>query len=935
MTTETFQLLHNRVRGLASARFKEPTTIQKLAIPKVLEGKNVLIIAATGIGKTESAMLPIFSKLVEKEHKPIALLYITPLKSLNRDMFDRLLWWCQKLDLDASVRHGDTTQYERKLQTEHPPHLLISTPEQLQGMLTGKRFREHLSNIKYIIVDELHELVQNKRGVQLTLALERLKNLCGKPQIIALSATVGSPETAAKFIFSESDFEIVKAVSEKDISISVDYPVPKRHEKEIAEKIFIGDALAAKLCFIHDLMKHHRSVLAFTNTREAAEVLSSRLRLIDKEFPHDIHHSSLSKEVRIKAEKDFKEEKLKALFATSSLELGIDIGAIDLVIQYQSPRQVTKLIQRTGRSGHSIHKKSIGVIVAGDGDDLFESSVIARKALAGEMEGLFFHKNALDVLAHQIIGLTIENYEMDVKKAYETVKRSYVYSSLTEKEFLEIVKFLGQLKLLWINGNKIKRSRKAFEYYFENLSTIPEVSQYRVIDVASSMPVGVLDEQFVAEHNESGSTFIVKGRPWRVVSVDNDRVYVEPSGDIESSIPAWEGELIPVPYEIAQEVGRIRRTIAEMLEKKKESEIVLQLKNRYPISSSAAHRMISIIKKQLKKGAAPTDKEILMEKFGEYVIIHTCLGSKINETLSRFISTILSAEYGSGIASKSDPYRIIIRGASPQDVKRVLFEYKPQDTEALLDKSVERTSIFKWRFIFVAKRFGAISKRAKYDKIKLDRIIDVYSSSPIFKETLRELFLEKFDVEGTKNAIKSIQNKSFSFKEMEGLSYIGEIGFKYELQDATKPDKPDAEIFKIFKNRLLKTKVRLLCMNCGKYTVTREVGDVEDQPRCSLCGSRLIAVFSPYNTEAQEIVKKRLAGKDLTTEEQNKLERIKRSADLTIVYGKNACVALAGRGVGPQTASRILARMHRNEDSFYKDILAAEKQFIKTKKYWN
>ncbi|MBR9682383.1 MAG: DEAD/DEAH box helicase, partial [Candidatus Aenigmarchaeota archaeon] len=363
--TNAFELLYTTVSELAVSRFKDPTDIQKLVIPKVLNNKNLLVIAGTGVGKTESSMLPLFSKLVEKKCKPISLLYITPMKSLNRDMFDRLVWWCNKLDLDISLRHGDTSPRERSLQAEYPPHILITTPEQIQGMITGKRMREHLKNIKFIVIDELHELT-NKRGVQLTLGLQRLKRLCGEPQMVCLSATVGSPKETAKFIFGEEPHEIVKTISEKDIDIKVEYPTPTTADKVLAEKIFIGDTVAARIRRILEIIHESKSVLTFTNTRSAAEVLSSRLRLVDKELLHEVHHSSLSKDVRTEAESKFKEEVLKTLICTSSLELGIDIGSIDVVIQYSSPRQASKLIQRIGRSGHSLGKTSKGYIISYD-----------------------------------------------------------------------------------------------------------------------------------------------------------------------------------------------------------------------------------------------------------------------------------------------------------------------------------------------------------------------------------------------------------------------------------------------------------------------------------------------------------------------------------------------------------------------------------------
>jgi ATP-dependent Lhr-like helicase len=929
-----FNILGNTVKELAVSRFQKPTLVQELAIPKIIEGKNVLVIAETGSGKTESTLLPIFSKLTSAEYAPIAVLYVTPLKSLNRDLLDRLLWWCNKLDIDVAVRHGDTNQYERKMQVEHPPHILISTMEQIGAMIVGKRFREHLKNVKFIVIDEIHEVVNSKRGVQLTLSLERLKKLCGNPQIICLSATVGNPDLAAKFIFSENNYEIVNAISPKSIELKVESPYPTKEDEIIAEKIFIGGSVVARLRKIRDLILEHRSTLAFTNTREAAEILSSRLRLLDKNFPHDIHHSSLSKEVRIKAEKDFKEEKLKCLIATSSLQLGIDIGTVDLVLQYQSPRTVTQLTQRVGRSGHGIGRLSKGIIIASEGDDIFESCVIARKALRGELEPLRIHQKSFDVLTQQIIGFLIENYSIDPKETYETIKKAYPFRDLKEEEFSNLVNFLDtQLRLVFID-NGIKRRRKAFEYYFDNLSVIPDQKNYKVIDTTSNTFVGTLDEEFIASHGDVGSSFIVKGRPWKILSVEDGKVLVEGVEDIESAIPAWEGELIPVPFDVAQEVGILRREIKNMLEEGlSNNEIIKKIKKKYPVSSQSTVRMIQLIKRQVKKYPLPDEKNIFIERFQDYVVLHALFGSLVNETLSRFISAILSAEHGEIVTSKTDPYRIILKGCNPEEIKKILFDYKPEDVEILLEKSLPRSSLFKFRFIHIAKRFGAISKKASFDTINLDRLIDVYWNSPIHKETLQEIFTEKLDLDKTKEILEKIQNKEIKINNFEGLSPLAELGFRYELQDVARPDRPEKEIFKIFKNRLLNSKVRLLCINCGKYSMVEIVKDIKEL-RCSHCQSKLIAVLKPHREEAQNIVKKWLKGVELTDEEKIKLEFIKKSADLVIDYGKDAAIVLAGRGIGPQTAIRILYKPRRNEDDLFKHILEAEREFIKNKKYW-
>ncbi|HLC76792.1 MAG TPA: DEAD/DEAH box helicase, partial [archaeon] len=338
--------------------FIEPTLPQTLGIPEIASGNNILVIAPTGIGKTEVAILPIFDKIYQNKLKPISLLYVTPLKSLNRDLLDRLFWWGDKLEIEIAVRHGDTDQKERASQREAPPNCLITTPETLQAILTGKIFREHLKNVKCVVIDEIHELVGSKRGVQLSLGLERLKQLSGNFQRIGLSATVGSPEIVAEFLGEK--VKIIRAESQKRYDIRVETPRPDAKDQDISDDLVIGVSTTARLRRLYELITSHKSVIAFTNTRETAEVISSRLAKLDRELKQAVHHGSLSKESRVKSETDFKGQKLKSLIATSSLELGIDIGSIDLVVQYLSPRQAARLIQRVGRAGHRIDEVSKG-----------------------------------------------------------------------------------------------------------------------------------------------------------------------------------------------------------------------------------------------------------------------------------------------------------------------------------------------------------------------------------------------------------------------------------------------------------------------------------------------------------------------------------------------------------------------------------------------
>ena len=927
-----FSKLHPKIQELIKERdWKEPTSAQEKAIPEIISGKNVLIIAPTGIGKTESAMLPIFSMWIEKKPKPISILYITPLKALNRDLMKRLLWWGGKLDMDVSVRHGDTTQYERTKQAEFPPDLLISTPETLQAILPGSKMKENLSNIKWVIIDEIHELVTSKRGIQLAVGLERLKKVIGNDfQIIGLSATIGSPKEVADFL--GKDVKIVKVVSPKDIDIEVISPRPGNEDKKLGEKIFLGADATARLRVIRDLVRGKKT-LVFTNTREAAEILSSRLRSLEYNG-HETHHSSLSKDVRVLAEDMFKSGDLNVLICTSSLELGIDIGTIEQVIQYMSPRQVSKLVQRIGRSGHKVGESSKGIIIASNEDDVLEAGVIAKRAMEEKLEKIKIHEQAFDVLAHQIIGLALDKYDYDWKEIYDIIKSSYPYRNLDKKKFAQVLKLMEVLRFIYLD-TKVRRRRKAWEYYYGNLSTIPDVYQYRIIDNIENKEVGVLDEGFVAEHGETGTTFIIKGRTWRILSVYSGKVFVEPVDDITSAVPAWEGELMPVTKDIAQEVGALRRKISEMIEDK---DAIKKIQKEYPISEEACKSIIDYMKKQIKNNRViPDDKKILVESEKDFVVIHSCFGSLINQTLSRFFSAVLSGNLGRSVAIKNDPYRIIIQGASKEDVLRIIRENDPEDFEIILDNTIERSQMFRWRFIHVAKRFGAISKKARWDKVNISKIIESFRGSPVFEETKKEVYLEKLDMKGAKEVLDKIKKGEIEFfvDESPELSPIGKVGVEYQFRELVGPEKPEKEIFNVFKDRLLNTRVRMVCMNCGKYSVTKNVRMIEKDPECPACGSRLITVIKPHQKELEKIIHKSLSGKAITEEEKEKLNKMESIADLVLTYGSKVIIALAGRGVGPDTAIRILAKQRENEDDFLRDILEAERQFAKTKRYWN
>ncbi len=462
----------------------EPSEIQTRTIPAILNGKNVLVIAPTGTGKTYAAMLPVFQLFLQSrsEHEVagISILYITPLRALNRDLFRRLAERGEELGIKVQVRHGDTTASARALQAKFPPNMLITTPETLQAILPGKKMKQHLKHVKWVVVDEVHEFATDKRGIQLSLALERLRNITEtKFQRIGLSATVGEPEKVAQFLVGTSgSVEVVRSTSVRKPKIETEYVEPNDQDKKDAGRIGVPPSTIARVRRIAELISDHESTLVFTNTREHAEALGALIQALGKDLPVKVHHGSLSREIREEVEKQFQAGELSGVVCTSSLELGIDIGSVDFIVQYMSPREATRLIQRVGRSGHKITGIPKGTIISGSADDILESAILIQRANSERLEKLRMHERALDVLAHQIVGIVMDQGATPLDNILETVRRSYAYRDLDTETFLSVIKQLEDERILTRRAETVAaRSARTYRYYFENLSVIPDVKR--------------------------------------------------------------------------------------------------------------------------------------------------------------------------------------------------------------------------------------------------------------------------------------------------------------------------------------------------------------------------------------------------------------------------------------------------------------------------
>jgi ATP-dependent Lhr-like helicase len=940
----TFEALAPQVRALlAESGIAEPTPPQVQAWPLVARGEDVLIIAPTGSGKTEAALLPLLGRVIMGGHgEGISLLYITPMRALNRDMLKRIQKWCSRLGLTVDIRHGDTPQAQRAKQSAHPPDVLVTTPETLQAILPGRRMRGNLSHLKAVVVDELHNLVESKRGVQLCVGLQRLRKVAPGYQLVALSATVGTPEVAAGFLFGDRRRTVIIADTPKEFTFAIEYPVPDPASQSAARKTYSAPDLAARLTRINDLIETHTSTLIFVNSRTVAEMLGEKLARLRNDV--GVHHGSLPRDERERVEQAFKTGQLKALVCTSTLELGIDIGSVDLVVQYMSPRQVTSLVQRVGRSGHALGRVSKGVLVTVSADDILESSASILSAGRGRIEPTRPYENSLDVLAHQVSGYLMDLDTMEADVMLSEVRKAAPFKDLRKESFDRTVGYLSELRKLRFDGRTISRTRSTREYYFENLSMIPDETRYLVLDVTTNETVGILGEEFVLLKAKVGVHFICKGKVWQIEQVADDRkIYVTPVEDPLAAVATWDGEMLPIPFDLAMETGRLRRSVSEALDKGEgELEEALQ---EIPGSASARALVVDEIAEHKKMGApVPSDRLVLFEGFGKYLILHLCFGESVNRTFAYVFEELLSRR-GLVRIWWLDGYRVLFELTTDTEeldlgaLSKELMSLTPEELERTYAVAAQRNFPFPARVKHVAERFGALKRGKLISHPNLCSLPTRFERTPIFEEALQETGRDLIDMESSKRVLALVASGSMAVETFQAAERPTPIAYgllyRYlEVPEAVAPDSLGRSSYQRMKASIFGTDVSLVCVKCGADQGLTTVGDLQDEPRCATCGSGLLAPCYWGTAKIMGLLEKRSAKTQLNEEEKAELSKARRAADLVLSYGKKAVVAQTVYGIGPQTASRILAEMHDDEEAFYRDLLEAKIRFVTTRQFW-
>ncbi|MDP6324606.1 MAG: DEAD/DEAH box helicase [Candidatus Thalassarchaeaceae archaeon] len=985
-----------------------PTPIQEAAIESLLSGQDRVLVAPTGSGKTEAAVLPILSACYSQEWGPMSILYVTPLRALNRDIDRRLEGLASVVNLKVGLRHGDTTQSERNRQSRKPPHLLVTTPETLQIMLTGKRLRGHLQNVRAIIVDEVHEVAASERGSQLLVGMTRIEEMAKRAiQRIGLSATVGNPSEVSKWLSPERG-EAILADAPRNTEVRITCSQPDDADEAVALEHNTSPQAMASLRMLAGRLKADAPSLVFVNSRNAAETVANRLATFDETLEIGIHHGSLSAELRTEMENRLQRGELHALVCTSSLELGIDVGAIRHVHQIQSPRAVDRLLQRLGRAEHVLGGTGRGDLIAWECDDIAESAVIARRAIAGQIEGVQWRRMPRVVAANQMVMMTLSEGIVPLPATTAIFQRTSIFSEWTETDTRELARILDDrwlLKLveqpessdplkwapsLWrelvegtslpaerpskeeietLPSEKLERLRKEMRalvpkhlkdgwtsagartrsYMLEHLSMIPDAQRYTVRDVVSRRAIGSVDEAFVLSLNNSGEEtdgaprrFVIVGRTWEIVEANPEKteLLVAPVGS-GGTAPVWSGELPPVPAEIAREVGALRRVIRELAtgEESEDVETGARLDriggapiscdiDDYPFAPDALSKLMNKVVEHVDASSSlPDERTLDVETRRDAVIVHSCHGSRINETLAHFLQAMASTIEGRMGRVLVDPYRISLQvpGLRATHVVEWLTETKPENLSTILRVTVPNGRQLRWRLVQVCKVMGVLRSGVDPRKVNLHGIAQRYKGTPLMDEALDKLFSERMDVDGTTDLLHAIQDGIVKVAQRSP----GALGVSPRSErDMQLPDWSNVEVRRRLENRLMNERVVMICLRCKTSSRFRVARYPSIERNCGICQASMRAV-------AREGLGDELA-KWVASDEDNVRNRMMRNAEMVQNRGIDAILCLMARGVGENTATRILRAYppESERDSLLKAIHEAEVQYARTRRFW-
>lgn len=770
-------------------RFTPP---QKYSIAEAFKGRNVLISSPTGSGKTLAAFMTALSKLLDRAkdcelEDRIYVVYVSPLKALNNDIRKNLeepLDEIYELAKDkgvklqkirVAVRTGDTESNERQKQLRKPPHILITTPESLAIVLCSPKFSKNLKNVEFLIIDELHSLAENKRGSHLSLSVERLQEIQeGRMIRIGLSATIHPLEDVARFLVGyedgrERECVVADVTFEKRIEISILSPIPNLFTASSEE---ISNNLYSTLA---EFIRNSRTTLIFTNTRSSTERVVFHLkRILGDDFPISAHHSSLSKDVRLEVEERLKKGELRCVVSSTSLELGIDIGYIDLVVLIGSPKSINRALQRIGRSGHRLHETSVGKIIVVDHDDLVECSVLAKEALERRLDRVHIPEKPLDVLCQHVVGMAIER-KWRVDEALRVIRRAYPYRNLTEDEFISVLKYLAgnysELESKRVYG-KIWFDEKTMEFgrrgkmvrpiYYLNTGTIPDEVAIAVV-TKDGKRVGKVEEEF-AERLLPRDVFVLAGRTFRFLKSRAMKIIVEEVKDERPTVPSWFSEQLPLSYDLAMRIQEFRREMEKRIDSGNAAE---WLRQNFPLDENAVRSIVEYFTEQKLFSLIPNIGRLVVERLEDErnsYFFHTLIGRRANNAVARVFAYRAGRTKGCNVqfTVNDNGFVLILPSVKRLSDDEILSLFNLENFEEDLRNSLLKTEMLRRRFRHVAVRSFMIlrnylgrEKSVWRQQLNADTLLRLLLKEfgyefPVIRETFREIMEDAMDI---KNAI--------------------------------------------------------------------------------------------------------------------------------------------------------------------------------------
>jgi len=718
------------------------TRIQAEALEAVRKGMNIVITAPTGYGKTEAALLPVFDEIIRGhvEVKPITILYITPLRALINDLYHRISWWAKRLGLRVARKHGDVPHIERARRLRHAPHILITTPESLEIDLDwAHKFRRHYVNVKWVVVDEVHELVGGRRGAQLAVLLERLRRLAGDYQLILLSATTGDPRLVGR-VFSGSSkrsLSVVQLAERKPIEVTIEY----------AE--FTGEHSWRRIA---ERLKQHIEplTLIFVNSKYVAERLHEALRKAS-DYRIAVHHASMSAAVKEDIEHKAKNGELDVIICTKTLELGIDIGVVRKVILFRPTGTVSSLLQRLGRSGHEIGGVTRGVVVATDTADLIEALAEARLAVRGVVEKPSPLNCPLDVMARSIVGMALSG-DYTLEQIKDILGNVYYFAAcLDEERFKIVVDKLLENKLIKVDSKgrvtagpsfyRIWRfestSRRWWEKSFTEFFTLISNRDTFTVKTSSGRVVGELDTEYVLTSLRIGSVIKLGGRTWRVISIDEvaQTIIVEEAPNQTPTIPYWRGEGPEVSSLVAEESRRVlRELVADGL----------KLPPNIMLTGTAAAKLRELRDRIIKyRTIVPDEDTVIVEQMNDEIAFIMPSAKKMIRTLAYALLAEASK------ANIETHVRIAYQGFTihpPQGYNPIedLASLTPEELRERIRAIIPRTSYF----LKIVKNYQlAFAILRKFTR----------SEGPLYDEAIEQTIREYFDVDAAARFIEQLR----------------------------------------------------------------------------------------------------------------------------------------------------------------------------------